>query len=73
MKKIQAEICMCTSCIINGSPQIMEAAEKLRDLRGRMQEDCPFGKDEIIIVPCKNLGTKYHSEISPKKHNFQYK
>ena len=65
MKKIQVEICMCTSCIISGSPQVMESVEKLKELHRLMQGDFPFGKDEITIIPCKGLSAKPHREDSP--------
>ena len=33
MKKVPVEICVCTACVMNGSVEIMEAVESLRDLR----------------------------------------
>lgn len=41
MKKVPVEICVCTACVMNGSVEIMEAVESLRDLREEMSEGYP--------------------------------
>ena len=37
MKKIQVKVCVCTACVMNGSVEIMESVESLRDLREHMK------------------------------------
>ena len=45
MKKIHVEVCVCTACVMNGSVDLMESVESLRELRGLggvpHQEDSP--------------------------------
>ena len=38
MKKIQVEVCVCTACVMNGSVDIMDSVESLRDLRQQMND-----------------------------------
>ena len=35
MKKIHVEVCVCTACVMNGSVDLMESVESLRELRGK--------------------------------------
>ena len=50
MKKIHVEVCVCTACVMNGSVDLMESVESLRELRGQMEEGFmtePQGELEI--------------------------
>ena len=66
MKKIHVEVCVCTACVMNGSVDLMESVESLRELRGQMEEGFmtePQGELEITTNKC--LGGVPHQEDSP--------
>ena len=66
MKKVKVEICVCTSCVINGSVEIMESVESLKHLREQMEDGyaaSPSGEIEITTSTC--LSGKPHGEHSP--------
>ena len=53
MKKIHVEVCVCTACVMNGSVDLMESVESLRELRGQMEEGFmtePQGELEITTL-----------------------
>ena len=64
MKKIHVEVCVCTACVMNGSVDLMESVESLRELRGQMEEGFmtePQGELEITTNKC--LGGVPHQKI----------
>lgn len=67
MKKVQVEVCVCTACVMNGSVDIMDSVESLRDLRQQMNDGIepvqPRGEIEVTTSKC--LGDKPHQEDSP--------
>ncbi len=66
MKKIQVEVCVCTACVMNGSVDIMESVESLRDLRDQMEDNSTRRSNELIeIVTDKCLGGEPHSQKAP--------
>lgn len=66
MKKVPVEICVCTACVMNGSVEIMEAVESLRDLREEMSEGYPTERrGQIELSTNKCLGNHPHPENSP--------
>ena len=63
MKKIQVKVCVCTACVMNGSVEIMESVESLRDLREQMEEGCTAEEHEVLeIATDKCLGGLPHQE-----------
>ena len=57
MKKIQVKVCVCTACVMNGSVEIMESVESLRDLREQMEEGYTAEEHEVLeIATDKCLG-----------------
>ena len=66
MKKIKIEVCVCTACVMNGSVNIMESVESLRDLREQMEDGFSTEpKSWIEIVTDKCLGGKSHEQDAP--------
>lgn len=66
MKKVPVEICVCTACVMNGSVEIMEAVESLRDLREEMSDGYPTeNRGQIELTTNKCLGNHSHQESSP--------
>lgn len=65
MDKLNIEICSCTECVMNGSMDIMEALEQLKETSGEFKEN--FNTDaEINITPVKCLGEEKHGASSPR-------
>ena len=71
MKKIQVEVCVCTACVMNGSIDIMDSVESLRDLRQQMNDGLEpvQPRAEIEVTTNKCLGDKPHQEDSPMVAN----
>ena len=66
MKKIQVKVCVCTACVMNGSVEIMESVESLRDLREQMEEGYTAEEHEVLeIATDKCLGGLPHQEDAP--------
>lgn len=66
MKKVHVEVCVCTACVMNGSVEIMESIESLRQLREEMEDGYMIEeKHELEISTNKCLGDKSHEEESP--------
>ncbi|MEQ8153724.1 MAG: NAD(P)H-dependent oxidoreductase subunit E [Clostridiaceae bacterium] len=65
MKNLNVEVCACTECVMNGSMDIMEAIEQLKEtsheLKGQYHTDI-----EINITPVKCLGEEKHGISSPR-------
>ena len=71
MKKIHVEVCVCTACVMNGSVDLMESVESLRELRGQMEDDFRLNflkhllqMTQVTDIP-KCLGGVPHQEDSP--------
>lgn len=65
MCNINIEICVCTECVMNGSMDIMEAVEQLKEVSGEYKEN--FNADaEINITPVKCIGKEKHGVSSPR-------
>lgn len=65
MKKIQVKVCVCTACVMNGSVEIMESVESLRDLREQMEEGYTAEEHEVLeIATDKCLGGLPHRSMT---------
>ncbi len=69
MKKIQVDVCVCTACVMNGSVNIIESIESLRDLRDQLNDglEAQLAKrsGEIEVTTNKCLGGEPHPGKSP--------
>jgi len=59
------EICVCTECVMDGSMDIMQSIEELKEMSSELEEK--YNTDiEIKITPVKCLGKNKHGIHSPK-------
>ena len=64
-QKMDIEICVCTECVMNGSMDIMQSIEQLKEMSDELQEK--YNTDiELNITPVKCLGERKHGIHSPK-------
>lgn len=65
MEKLDIEVCVCTECVMDGSMDIIESIEHLKEMSGDYKEQ--YDTDmEVHITPIKCLGEGKHGAHSPK-------
>ena len=65
MDKLDIKVCVCTECVMDGSMDIMESIEQLKEMSGELKDQ--YDTDlEIDVTPIKCLGTEKHGVHSPK-------
>lgn len=65
MKKIKVEVCVCTGCVMNGAPEILEAIESLQELKNQMNPYEPEEESSLEVVTNRCLGGDNHHDKSP--------
>jgi NADH:ubiquinone oxidoreductase subunit E len=64
MNKQVIKVCTCTECVMNGSMDIMESIENLKEMSGELSEKYETDT-EIEVTPVKCLGDSKHGAYSP--------
>jgi NADH:ubiquinone oxidoreductase subunit E len=65
MDKLDIKVCVCTECVMDGSMDIMESIEQLKEMSGELKDQ--YDTDlEIDVTPIKCLGNEKHGVHSPK-------
>lgn len=58
-KDIKVDICVCTSCVMQGAMDLVESVESLKKLKGQLDFD---GNIQVEMNKC--IGDKNHGEKS---------
>ena len=65
IQKMDIEICVCTECVMNGSMDIMQSIEQLKEMSEELEDK--YNTDiELNTTPVKCLGKSKHGIHSPK-------